>query len=144
MEMSPATAWWIAAGILVATELATGTFYLLMLALGCAAAALAAHLGLGASAQMMSAAAVGGAAVVVWRGLRRKHSGNPPINANPNLNLDIGQTVQVERWAADRSASVRYRGAEWDARYIGDDMPGSGRFIISAVDGNCLLLAAKP
>ena len=44
MDLSGATGWWIVAGVLVAAELATGTFYLLMLALGAAAAALAAHL----------------------------------------------------------------------------------------------------
>jgi len=32
MDWSAATGWWIVAGVLVAAELATGTFYLLMLA----------------------------------------------------------------------------------------------------------------
>ncbi|MBA3625982.1 MAG: NfeD family protein, partial [Methylibium sp.] len=40
MEWSAATLWWIAAGVLIAAELATGTFYLLLLALGATAAAL--------------------------------------------------------------------------------------------------------
>ena len=52
MELSAATFWWVAAGVAVAAELATGTFYLLMLALGLAAAAIAAHLGLGGSLQI--------------------------------------------------------------------------------------------
>ena len=43
MDWTAATGWWIAAGMLVAIELLTGTFYLLMLALGCVAAALAAQ-----------------------------------------------------------------------------------------------------
>ena len=34
MELSAATFWWFAAGVAVATELATGTLYLLMMALG--------------------------------------------------------------------------------------------------------------
>ena len=37
MDWSASTGWWLAAGVLVAAELATGTFYLLMLALGAAA-----------------------------------------------------------------------------------------------------------
>jgi membrane protein implicated in regulation of membrane protease activity len=37
MDWNWATAWWIVAGVLVAAELATGTFYLLMLAAGAAA-----------------------------------------------------------------------------------------------------------
>ena len=44
MDLSPATFWWVLAGVLVAAELATGTFYLLMIALGAAAAAIGAHL----------------------------------------------------------------------------------------------------
>ena len=43
MDLSLSTWWWIVAGVLVAAELATGTFYLLMVAIGCAAGALAAH-----------------------------------------------------------------------------------------------------
>ena len=31
MELSAATLWWVAAGVAVAAELATGTFYLLMM-----------------------------------------------------------------------------------------------------------------
>ena len=45
MDWNASTGWWLAAGVLVVAELATGTFYLLMLALGLAAGALAAHAG---------------------------------------------------------------------------------------------------
>ena len=44
--MAESTLWWIVTGVLVALELATGTFYLLMLSLGAVASALAAHAGL--------------------------------------------------------------------------------------------------
>jgi membrane protein implicated in regulation of membrane protease activity len=43
MDFSATTVWWVLAGLAVALELATGTFYLLMLALGMAAGAIAAH-----------------------------------------------------------------------------------------------------
>ena len=43
--MAESTIWWLLAGSAVAVELVTGTFYLLMLAFGLAAAALAAHAG---------------------------------------------------------------------------------------------------
>ena len=43
--MAESTLWWIATGVLVALELASGTFYLLMLAIGGVAGALAAHAG---------------------------------------------------------------------------------------------------
>jgi hypothetical protein len=47
MDWSWSTWWWIATGALVAAELVTGTFYLLMLALGTAVAALVGMAGLG-------------------------------------------------------------------------------------------------
>ena len=62
--MEASTIWWLAAGAVVVAELLTGTFYLLMVALGLVAAALAAHLGLASALQMVSAAIVGGGAVV--------------------------------------------------------------------------------
>ena len=40
MDLSAATWWWLAAGALVLGELAVGSFYMLMLALGCVAGAL--------------------------------------------------------------------------------------------------------
>ena len=48
MEFQASTLWWVLAGVLVIAELLTGTFYLLMLALGSVAAAGAAHAGAGA------------------------------------------------------------------------------------------------
>ena len=47
--MSDATMWFVLAGVLVALELMTGSFYLLMLGLGALAAALAALAGHGLS-----------------------------------------------------------------------------------------------
>ncbi|MDM4765437.1 NfeD family protein [Pelomonas sp. SE-A7] len=138
---NPAIAWWIIAGVLVAIELATGTFYLLMMALGAVAAALCAHLGLGFSAQLVAAAAVGGAAVAVWHS-KRARSPREPAESNRDVNLDIGQTVDVGQWQADGSATVKYRGAEWQARFQGSGTPHSGRHVIRAVDGSCLLLDA--
>ena len=47
MELNASTLWWLATGVVVIVELLSGTFYLLMLAIGLAAGAVAAHLGLG-------------------------------------------------------------------------------------------------
>lgn len=140
MAVNWATAWWIACGVLVAVELATGTFYLLMLALGCAAGALAAHLGWSGSAQMISAAALGGTAVVLWHLKRSRDPSPPPINANPDAHLDIGQAVEVAAWNPQGQAQVRYRGAEWQARFSGSGEPLPGRHTIRAIEGSCLLL----
>jgi membrane protein implicated in regulation of membrane protease activity len=58
MAYSMSTLWWIAAGAMVAAELATGTFYLLMIALGLAAGAVAAHAGAATTWQVLAAAAI--------------------------------------------------------------------------------------
>jgi membrane protein implicated in regulation of membrane protease activity len=140
MDWNSATLWWIAAGVLVAVEMATGSFYLLMLALGAAAGAIASHLGLALTGQLMSAAVVGGVSVVIWH-LRRSKA--PPAAAashHPDVNLDIGQSVQVNAWTTDGLAQVQYRGAAWRARFIGTAPAEAGRHVIRAIDGSCLLL----
>ena len=43
--MAESTVWWVLAGSAVALELLTGTFYLLMVAVGCAVGGLAALAG---------------------------------------------------------------------------------------------------
>ena len=138
--MSFSSQWWIICGLLVAVELATGTFYLLMLALGAAAGAVAAMLGLGPTAQFLSAAVVGGGAVILWHTKRARAGAKTPPGANPDVSLDIGQQVQVKHWHADGSATVRYRGADWSARFAGDGTPAAGRFKIRAIEGSCLQL----
>jgi len=140
MDWNSATVWWIAAGVLVAVELATGTFYLLMLAIGAAAGALAAHLGLAPVWQTLAAAVVGTAAVIAWHRHRDKAPEAAPASHNPDVNLDIGQSVQVDTWSNDGLARVHYRGAAWQARFIGTTPAEPGRHIIRAVEGSCLLL----
>jgi membrane protein implicated in regulation of membrane protease activity len=140
MGWSPETWWWLAAGVLVAAELSTGTFNLLMLALGMAAGALAAHAGLSEPAQFVAAALVGGGAVVLWRARRRRQPVPAPGAADRNLNLDIGSPVHVDRWNADGTARVQYRGAAWDVRFNGSGVPAAGDYTIRALDGNCLLV----
>ena len=138
MDWSLSTWWWIASGALVAAELTTGTFYLLMLALGAAAGAIAAHLGLGLNAQMLSAALVGGGAVAAWHW--KRGGTRPKVRAaeNRDVNLDIGEQVDVAEWQADGSASVQYRGARWSVRFAGNGSPQPGRHVIRRVEGNRL------
>lgn len=140
MEWSAATLWWIAAGVLIAAEMATGSFYLLMLALGLAAAALAAHLGLPFSAQLVAAAVVGGGAIVAWHVWRQRQHALPGAASHRNFNLDIGEQVSVERWKSDGTARIDYRGAQWNARYAGEGEPRPGLHVIRGIESNRLLL----
>lgn len=140
--MSEATMWWIVAGVLIGLELATGTFYLLMLAFGLAAAALAASLGASHTVQFTVAAVVGGGAVTLWHFIRSSRTANPS-RSNPDVNLDIGNLVHVSHWRADGTARVHHRGAPWDARFEGAEGAAAlqpGDYVIRAIDGATLVL----
>lgn len=138
-DTSSSTIWWVIAGLLVLAELSTGSFFLLMLALGAAAGALAGHAGLGLQAQLIAAAAVGGAAVAGWYRLRQGRV-RPPAGADRNVNLDIGETVHVSAWDAEGCGQVSYRGASWQARHGGEGPPQPGPHRIRAIEGNRLVL----
>jgi membrane protein implicated in regulation of membrane protease activity len=144
MDWSASTGWWLAAGVLVAAELATGTFYLLMLALGAAAGALAAHAGLQLTGQIGTAAVVGASAVVLWHLRRSSQPAAAPAGTNPDVNLDVGSTVQVPVWDADGTARIAYRGSHWQARHVGSGHAAPGLHVIRALEGNCLLLERAP
>lgn len=143
--MAESTIWWLLAGAAVAIELATGTFYLLMLCMGMVAAAISAHLGLPVTGQIITAAIVGGGAVALWHWRKSKQPKAASVNANPDVHIDIGEPVQVERWNADGTASVKYRGANWTAVLAttapgSPDSPGLGQFRIKEMQGNRLVI----
>ncbi len=138
--MAESTLWWLGAGVAVAVELVTGTFYLLMIAIGLAAAAIAAHLGAATTAQVVVSAAVGGGAVAGWhlRQLRRPKSA--PAGSNRDVNLDVGETVQVEHWQADGTATIKYRGANWTVMHKSGNAPSTGAHRVMEVIGSRLLV----
>ena len=138
--MSDWTIWLIGAGILVIAELFTGTFYLLMIALGLSAGALAALAGLNGPLQTLVAAAVGVAATLVLRRSRFGKAGRGEAANDPNVNLDIGQRVSVPHWQ-DRRARVMYRGALWDVELRPGALDRPGDFRIVEVHGNRLIVA---
>jgi membrane protein implicated in regulation of membrane protease activity len=141
MDLSTPSLWWIAAGVAVAAELATGTFYLLMIALGLVAGAVAAHLGLAISAQVIVSALVGGGATAVWHWRRFKQPQSAPAAENRDVNLDIGEQVVVRAWADDGTARVPYRGSSWTARLAPGAAVTTGAHRVVAVEGNWLVLA---
>ena len=132
--------WWLLAGVAVAVELVTGTFYLLMIAVGLAAGAIAAHLGLGLAVQMATAAIVGGASVLVLRKFRSGLAQPATATRNRDVNLDIGETVHVGAWQADGTASVTYRGARWSVALREGAEKTAGNHRIVEVAGNRLMV----
>lgn len=139
--MSESTIWWLMAGIAIATELITGTFYLLMIAVGLVAGALAAYAGVATVGQLLMAASVGGGAVALWHWKRGANPRPAPANANRDVNLDIGEPVHVERWNPDGTATVKFRGANWTAVAANPpDQSGTGSFRIKEMLGNRLVI----
>lgn len=142
MNWTDSTWWWLIAGGLVALELVTGTFYLLMLALGAVAAAVAAHLGFAVSAQLIAAALLGGGATLAWHFKRARTADIGNRLAHRDVSLDVGERVLVERWQTDGSTEVKFRGSVWQARLDGDGTRAPGQHVIVALEGNRLMLKA--
>lgn len=140
MDIEASTFWWILAGIAVVAELLTGTIYLLMLALGLVAGAVAAHLGLDMPVQIIVAAVVGVLCVLVGRRIRRARTSGLPASADPDMNLDIGETVTVTQWDADGSTRVQYRGAQWTAVLRAGAMATPGLYRVVELQGNRLIV----
>ncbi|TWI67483.1 membrane protein implicated in regulation of membrane protease activity [Pseudoduganella lurida] len=132
--------WLIAAGVLVALELFSGTFYLLMLALGALAGALVAALRIDIPGQMLAAAVVGIAATVLLRRSRYGRTVKTDSASDPSINLDIGQSIEVALWS-ERTARVMYRGALWDVE-LAPGMPSEpGMYVIREVRGSRLIVS---
>ncbi len=137
--------WLIWAGVLVILEMLTGTFYLLMIAAGFASAGVAAWLGAGSATQYVVAAVIGIFATYVLR--RSKYGKASKSNAfgDPNVNMDIGQSISVDTWKTSddekSTARVMYRGAMWDVELAKGSTPKAGLFIIREVRGSCLIVS---
>ena len=140
MDMADSTLWWLLAGVAIALELVTGTFYLLMLSVGLMAGAISAHLGASFTWQMVIAALVGASFVVGWRRYKQQSPQELPAQANANVNPDIGETVSVAAWDADGRTNVKYRGANWSAALAPNAEPRAGLHRIVEVVGNRLIL----
>jgi membrane protein implicated in regulation of membrane protease activity len=138
--MAQSTIWWFLAGGAVALELLSGTFYLLMLALGLCAGALAAHAGTSSAVQFLVAAAIGGGAVSGWRMVRKRRVVSLPAGSNRDVNLDVGETVQVQAWNPDGTATVKYRGAQWTVMHRSGQVPSTGAHTVVEVVGSRLVV----
>jgi membrane protein implicated in regulation of membrane protease activity len=127
--------WWILAAVLVGVELTSGTFYLLVYGVAAAVAGVAAWLGAGVVAQLLTAAVI---AVVGTLALRhwKRSTAHPESTVE---DMDIGQPVQIDSWQ-DGRGQVKYRGALWDAESESASVDSTRPLIIRAVKGNTLVL----
>ena len=143
--MDASTLWWLLALALGMAELFTGTIFLVMIALGCALAGLAAFMGLGLTWQLLAAAA-GALAGAVWlRARNRSRARVVPADQDPQINLDIGARLQIGQWLSARRTEVRYRGATWQVELTPESADGQpGEHEIRRVSGNTLIVRALP
>ncbi|MBB3122230.1 NfeD family protein [Pseudoduganella violacea] len=131
--------WLLAAAVVVACELLSGTFYLLMIAIGLASGALAALAGAEPPVQVLVAAVVGVIATLLLRRSRFGRGAKVDAAADPNVNMDVGQTVHVTAWQ-DHTARVMYRGALWDVELEAGAVAAPGIFRIHEVRGSRLIV----
>ena len=142
--MHPATLWWIIALGMAGAEMLVGTFYLLLMACGAVAAAIAAYLGFDVASQMVTAAIVGTVNLVAWHVWRTRRKPAPVADAMQNATrnkLDIGGIVQVHSWLQDGTTTVSYRGTVWSALAADPAMPlQPGRHVVVDIRHNQLVL----
>lgn len=107
--------WFGLSALALIGEVMTGTFYLLLVAVGLVAGGFAAMGDLAIQWQMVVAGLVVliGLPVLRVTGVLKKREVDAARNAD--VNLDIGQIVQVQAWSEDHRARVSYRGANWQA-----------------------------
>jgi membrane protein implicated in regulation of membrane protease activity len=138
--MDLSTVWWLVTGGLIALELITGTFYLLMLSVGAAASALAAHADLSLTWQIVVGAIVGGLSVTLWHLKKARTHQTIESSRNQDVHLDLGQVVQVLVWDEQGLAQVKHRGAQWTAQLAPGQVPGAGAYRITEMAGNRLIV----
>jgi len=133
--MAPYVYWFLLALGLIMLEMATGTFYMLVVGLALAVGGFAAYFGLSFPTQLTLSGLAGVAGTLILRRMRRDK-----VSTKPNQSLDIGQAVQSVTWQLNGSARVVYRGAEWAAEAESSDTPREGTLYIKALRGSTLIL----
>jgi len=128
--------WFVLALVLLGLEMATGTFYMLVLALALGAGGVAALLGVSVPWQLAFSAVAGIIGTLLVSRMRSVRGRAAAVSQS----LDIGQYVKVITWREDGSARVFYRGAEWDAEPESAEMVRDGVFYIKAIHGSKLIL----
>lgn len=140
--------WFMAAGLLVVVEIFSGTFYLLLLALGFAAGGLIALAGWGLALQFAGAGITGAIATLLLAESRFGMKKSLSVAHDSNMNLDIGNVLAVREWETGlggvRRARVSYRGAMWDVELAEKAEAHPGLFVIRAMRSNCLIVEHVP
>lgn len=132
--------WWSAAIVLAVLEMASGTFYLLIVAVAAVLSGVLAWLGASEITQLAAASISTVLGLVALQQYKRRCACKSPKMSN---NLDIGQTVEVLAWMGNEGrARVHYRGTQWDARLDDLSLERGERMRIVGTEGSTLILGA--
>jgi len=134
--LDPYVYWFLLALVLVILEMATNTFYLLVVAVALAIGGGVALVSPDQTIAFTLSAVAGVVGTVILRMKRRKLR-----SAASDQSLDIGQPVHGVVWNEDGSARAVYRGTEWDAEAESVDSSRDGVFYIKAMRGSTLILS---
>ncbi len=131
---------WSVFGILfMLAEFATGTLYMLAIGLAFIYPAIAEYAGASLGIQIIALSAgilVHALTVKIWH--KRKPSSPPP-----NIHSDVGQRVEVIEWLDECTATVKFRGEEWQADKAKAEMPDAAYGIIQSVHGHRLIISTE-
>ncbi|MBK1781232.1 NfeD family protein [Advenella sp. WQ 585] len=137
--------WFGLAVMALIAELLSGTFYMLLVAFGLAASGIVAYFGFSLAAQVATCSIIGMAGLVILKktGVLLK-KGHLKATSDSNVNLDIGQHVEVKSWTDNRTSTVYYRGAQWQVKLDPSisEAPLPGQYVI--VDIQSVTLVLKP
>lgn len=130
--------WFLLALVMIGVEMATGTFYLLVVSIAMAVGGLAALLSASLPWQLVLSAVTVIAGTIFLRNWKSTQKNDAPV-----ASLDAGQPVQVLKWQENGLARVFYRGAEWDAELESVDVPHDGMLYIKEMRGSSLVLTHR-
>lgn len=131
--------WFALAVVALIGEAVTGTFYVLMIAVGLFVGGVLALAGAPLWMELTGAAFT--TLLLLWLVYRFR---GQKVNAQANsaVNLDVGRHITVDRWRPDGTARVWYRGAHWEAELApgSGDQRVSGPHEIVALEGSLLVI----
>lgn len=135
--------WWVLALGLGIAEMLTGTLFMLVIALGCVGAGVAAAIGAPLWLQFLLAGALSLAGTAWARRNRAARASVQPVARNPDVHADIGERVRVDAWDSAGRARVAFRGSHWDAELAPGETAVAGEFVIVEMSGNRLILGRR-
>lgn len=135
--MEGSTLWILAGMVLIIGEMLSAGFFLLFIALGCFASALAATLGYSIVVQGIVCAMVSVGGIFLLRKPIQKK-----LLQNIKLAADVGKEIHIDQeMPPHQQTRISYQGTSWLATNLDPEKIKQGdRVVIVGIDGNILLI----